>query len=219
MPEIAIGPRLRPLPVVQAEIRRCTRCVEAGYIPAAHPILRGNTAARIMVIGQAPGGEAAERPLPYSSATGRTLRGWLSRAGFPDDVFHDADRFYLTSLTKCFPGKAKTGGGDRAPSRREIALCADHLNAELHLVQPELILSLGRLSIEAMLPSVRGLPLAAIVGTPRIAELPILREIGTLVLPLPHPSGISRWLNHPDHRARVDAGIEWLAQERERQNW
>ena len=219
MPKLAIEPRHARLPVIQAEIRRCIRCVEAGYIPAAHPILRGNATARIMVIGQAPGGEAAERPLPYSSATGRTLRAWLARAGFPDDAFHDPDRFYLTSLTKCFPGKAKSGGGDRAPSRREIVLCADHLATELRLVQPELILSLGRLSIEAMLPSVRGLPLAAVVGTPRPAEPPILRELGTLVLPLPHPSGISRWLNHPDHRARVDSGLEWLARERERRNW
>jgi uracil-DNA glycosylase len=219
MPDLTTQPLHRPLPVIQAEIRRCTRCVDAGYIPTAHPILRGNTTARIMVIGQAPGGEAAERPLPYSSATGKTLRSWLARAGFPDDAFHDPDRFYLTSLTKCFPGKAKSGGGDRAPSRREIALCAEHLAIELRLVQPELILSLGRLSIEAMLPSTRGLPLAAIVGTPQPAELPFLRDLGTLVLPLPHPSGISRWLNHPDHRARVDAGIAWLAQERERRNW
>src|SRR5690606_20466516 len=113
-----------PLPVIQSEIRRCSRCVDAGYIPAAHPILRGNRSARIMVIGQAPGVAAAERPVPYSGATGKTLRAWLGRAGFPDDAFHDPDRFYLTSLTKCFPGKARTGAGDRAPSRREIALCA-----------------------------------------------------------------------------------------------
>jgi uracil-DNA glycosylase family 4 len=219
MPDLSIEPSERPLPVVQADIRRCTRCVDAGYIPTAHPILRGNTTARIMVIGQAPGVAAAERPVPYSGATGKTLRSWLARAGFPDDAFHDPDRFYLTSLTKCFPGKARTGAGDRAPSRREIALCAGHLETELRLVEPELILSLGRLSIEAMLPSTRGLPLAAIVGTPRPAELPLLHDLGTLVLPLPHPSGVSRWLNHPDHRARVDAGIEWLAQERERRNW
>jgi uracil-DNA glycosylase len=207
------------LPVVQDEIRRCTLCVAAGQIATAHPILRGNAAARIMVIGQAPGGEAAERPLPYSSATGRTLRGWLARAGFPDDAFHDADRFYLTSLTNCFPGKAKSGGGDRAPSRREIALCSTHLERELRLVGPELILALGRLSIEAMLVSCRGLPLADVVGTPRPVELPYLTEVGTLVLPLPHPSGVSRWLNHPDHRARVDAGLAWLADERERRGW
>jgi uracil-DNA glycosylase len=219
MPDLTTEPHHRPLPVIQANIRRCTRCVDAGYIPTAHPILRGNTTARIMVIGQAPGVAAAERPVPYSGATGKTLRSWLARAGFPDDAFHDPDRFYLTSLTKCFPGKARTGAGDRAPSRREIALCAGHLETELRLVQPELILSLGRLSIEAMLPSTRGLSLAAVVGTPRPAELPLLQDHGTLVLPLPHPSGVSRWLNHPDHRARVEAGIEWLAQERERRNW
>jgi uracil-DNA glycosylase len=213
-----MSPR-QSLPVIQAEIRRCTRCVAAGHIPKAAPILRGNTAARVMVIGQAPGAEAAERPLPYSSATGRTLRGWLARADFSDDAFYDADRFYLTSLTKCFPGKAKMGGGDRAPSRREIALCWDHLETELRLVRPELILALGRLSIEAMLPSCRGLALVAVVGTPRVAELPFLAERGTLVLPLPHPSGVSRWLNQPEHRARVDAGLAWLATEREQRGW
>lgn len=209
----------RSLPLVQAEIRRCTRCVEAGYITTANPILRGNVTARIMVIGQAPGIGAAERPVPYSGATGRTLRSWLTRAGFPDDAFHDPDRFYLTSLTKCFPGKARTGSGDRAPSRREIALCAGHLETELCLVRPELILALGRLSIEAMLPSRRGLPLAELVGTPRPAELSCLSDNGALVLPLPHPSGVSRWLNLPEHRSRVDAGIAWLSKEREARDW
>lgn len=172
-----------------------------------------------MVVGQAPGVAAAERPVPYTGATGRTLRGWLARAGFPDDAFHDPDRFYLTSLTKCFPGKARTGAGDRAPSRREIALCAGHLETELRLVRPELVLALGRLSIEALLPSCRGLPLATIVGVPLPAELPVLLELSALVLPLPHPSGVSRWLNHPDHRARVDAGLAWLAQEHESRGW
>jgi len=219
MHDSIIESRHRSLPIVQADIRRCTRCVAAGHIPAAHPILRGNATARIMVIGQAPGIAAAERPVPYSGATGRTLRAWLTRAGFPDDAFHDPDRFYLTSLTKCFPGKARTGAGDRAPSRREIALCASHLETELRLVRPELILALGRLSIEALLPSSRGLPLAALVGIPRPAEPAWLAESGTLVLPLPHPSGVSRWLNHPKHRARVEAGMAWLAIERERHRW
>ena len=207
------------LDVVQEGIRGCCRCVEAGHIPSAWPVFHGTRAARLMVIGQAPAEGAAERPLPFSGASGVVLRRWLARAGFDDGALHDPRRFYLTSLTKCFPGKARQGDGDRAPSRREIALCADHLATELRLVQPELILSLGRLSIEAMLPSTRGLPLAAIVGTAQPAEHPLLRELDTVVLPLPHPSGVSRWLNHPDHRARVDAGLAWLGQERERRNW
>ena len=202
---------------MQTEIRACRRCVDAGCILAAAPILRGNATARIMVIGQAPGIAAAERPLPYSGATGRTLRGWLDRAGFPPDAFHDPDRFYLTSLTKCFPGKARQGAGDRAPSRREIALCLSHLSNELVLVQPELILALGRLSIETLLPSCKGLSLAEMVGVPRPAELP---AAGTsVVLALPHPSGVSRWHNDPANRGRVAMALEWLHEERARRGW
>lgn len=203
----------------QCAIRACRRCVEAGFIPVAVPVLRGNAAARIMVVGQAPGMAGAESPLPYSGATGRTLRGWLAQAAFPDDAFHDPDRFYLTSLTKCFPGKARQGAGDRAPSRREIALCSSHLDAELRLVRPELILALGRLSIEALLPSCRGLALAEMVGPARPAERPAAADVGALVLALPHPSGVSRWHNDPANRARVTLALAWLAEERVRRGW
>jgi uracil-DNA glycosylase len=205
------------LALAQREIRACRRCVAAGYIPAAAPILHGNLAARVMVVGQAPGISAVERPLPYSGATGRTLRAWLARAGFPDGVLHDPDRFYLTSLTKCFPGKARQGAGDRAPSRREVALCADHLALELQLVRPELILALGRLAAEAMLLSCRGLSLHDLVGVPRPAELPA--AAGATVLALPHPSGVSRWHNQADNRARLALALDWLAGERRRRGW
>lgn len=205
------------LSVIQAEIRACVRCVEADYIPVSAPILSGNTMARIMVIGQAPGIAAAERPLPYSGATGKTLRAWLDRAEFPPDAFHDPDRFYLTSLTKCFPGKARQGAGDRAPSRREIALCSGHLVTELTIVQPELILALGRLSIETLLPSCKGLSLAEMVGVPRPAELPAAGD--AIILALPHPSGVSRWHNSPENRARVAMALEWLREERVGRGW
>jgi uracil-DNA glycosylase family 4 len=202
---------------LQRNIRACRACVSAGHISDAAPILHGNSAARVMVIGQAPGATAAERPLPYSGATGKTLRAWLARASFPDDAFHDPNRFYLTSLTKCFPGKALQGAGDRAPSRREIALCATHLRAELQLVQPELILALGRLSIEVLIPSQRRRTLTDIIGSAYPAELPAAGN--ALVLPLPHPSGVSRWHNLPENRARVDAALAWLARERAERSW
>jgi uracil-DNA glycosylase len=203
--------------LLQATIRGCARCVAAGHIPAAHPILRGNATARVMVVGQAPGAGAAERPLPYAGATGKTLRGWLARAGFPEHAFHDPERFYLTSLTKCFPGKARHGAGDRAPSRAEIRLCADHLATELRLLQPEVILALGRLAIEWLAPSCRGRPLAELVGEPRQAEAPAAGN--AWVLALPHPSGVSRWLNVPAHQARLAQALAWLAREREQHCW
>lgn len=202
---------------LQQKIRACTLCVEAGHIPAAHPILHGSERARIMVLGQAPGPTASERPLPYSGASGRTLRGWLRRAGFEEDALYDPERFYLTSVTKCFPGRATNGKGDRAPSRAEIELCSRHLDRELAMVRPELILALGRLSIGTLVRSLRALPLAKIIGSAVPAEYPA--AAGALVLPLPHPSGVSRWHNEPAHQQILADALRWLGEERVRRNW
>lgn len=205
------------LETLQSVMRHCTRCVEAGYIPQAHPIFHGAAAARIMVVGQAPGPTAAERPLPYSGASGRTLRLWLAEAGFQGDALYDPQRFYLTSVTKCFPGRARSGSGDRAPSRAEQRLCRSHLEAELALVRPELVLALGRISIETFLPSLRGAALTDIVGDVRAAEQTAAK--GARVLPLPHPSGVSRWHNEPDNRARLSLALAWLAAARDEHGW
>jgi len=212
-----MSPQTIPLPTLQAAIRTCTRCVEAGFIPTAAPILRGNAAARIMVIGQAPGPTAVERPWPYSGATGKTLNRWLVSAGFEADAIHDPDRFYLTSLTKCFPGKANSGAGDRVPGRTEIELCASHLNAELSAVQPDLILALGRVSINRLLPSTHKLPLHDVVGT--VLKSEYLPAGEATILSLPHPSGVSRWLNSEANRIRLTLALNWLSEARERHGW
>jgi uracil-DNA glycosylase family 4 len=161
-----------------------------------------------MILGQAPGPTASERPLPYSGASGKTLQGWLQRAGFEDGALHDPSRFYLTSTTKCFPGRALSGKGDRSPSRREVELCSGHLNVELGRVQPELILAMGKLAIGTMLSSLRRLALASIVGRAYPAEYSAAGE--ALILPLPHPSGVSRWHNEPSNRAQLEQALHWL---------
>lgn len=199
------------LAALQREMAGCTRCVAAGFIPTAHPVFRGQVGNRVMVVGQAPGARTHARGVPYAGATGRTLRDWLARAGFDDGALHH--RFYLTSLTKCFPGSSAAGKGDRAPSAAEIALCRDHLDRELALVRPELVLALGRLSATALLGPA---PLAQVVGTLRPAERAGHRF---LVLPLPHPSGVSRWLNDPANRARHAAALALLNDERARRGW
>ena len=197
------------LALVQREIAACRLCVEGGFIPAALPIFHGHAGQRLMIVGQAPGPTAGERPLPFTGASGRTLQGWLERAGFAPGALHRD--FYLTSITKCFPGPARGGGnGDRPPSAREIALCGRHLDREIALVRPEIVVSLGRLAAERLDPTARRLPLAELVGSLRRAERGghVFR-----LLPLPHPSGVSRWLNEPANRARVDEALTLLRQE------
>jgi uracil-DNA glycosylase family 4 len=190
---------------VQAEIRGCRRCVVAGFIPEARPIFRGQVGQRIMVVGQAPATFVAERPTPFSGASGKVLRAWFARAGVPLAEFDD--RVYLTSLTKCFPGKSASGKGDRAPSAAEINLCRDHLEREVALVRPAVVVTLGRVAATAF---VGPAPLADLVGTRHEVEF---GGVPVVVLPLPHPSGVSHWLNDAGNRALVDQGLALLAAE------
>ncbi len=202
------GTRVAALARLHREVAGCAWCVAAGFIPVAQPIFKGAIGNRVMVVGQAPGAVAHERPTPYMGATGKTLRAWLARAGFGEGALHE--RFYLTSLTKCFPGSSGSGKGDRAPSAAEIRLCQGHLDRELALVRPELVLALGRLAATSL---VGPAPLAELVGTVREGERAGHRF---LVLPLPHPSGVSRWLNEPANQARHERALALLAAERVR---
>jgi uracil-DNA glycosylase family 4 len=198
------------LEIVQREIAACALCVEAGFIPVSRPVFQGHVGQRLMIVGQAPGPSSGQRGVPYTGATGKTLQRWLERAGFPPGTLHRD--FYLTSLTKCFPGPAagRGGKGDRPPSSREIALCARHLEREIALVRPQIVVSLGRLAAERLDPTARGVPLIDLVGSLR----PAARAGHAFrLLALPHPSGVSRWLNDPAHVARLDQALAVLRHE------
>ncbi|HET9014846.1 MAG TPA: uracil-DNA glycosylase family protein [Thermomicrobiaceae bacterium] len=194
-----VAERQEALVAHQRRMHACTACVDAGFIVEAWPVFLGHARHRIMVVGQAPAVRRDEHPLPYSGASGRLLRRWLARAGFPDDALHE--RCYLTSLTKCFPGSSAGGKGDRAPTAREVALCRPNLERELALVRPEVILALGRLAA-ARFAGQR--PLDELVGN-------VFEHEGAVVIPLPHPSGVSRWLNDPANQALLDRALAALS--------
>jgi uracil-DNA glycosylase len=189
-----------PLAALQAEMRACRRCVAAGYLVRADSVagFRGRAGDRIMLIGQAPGRVSVERGVPFSGPGGRVLDSWLVRAGFaPGDLRR---RVYLTSLTKCDPGP-NPHGGDRKPSPAELALCRPYLQRELALLRPRIILLVGGMAIEAFLGQRR---LEDVVGAEFARD-------GVRLLPLPHPSGVSRWLNAPAHQALLAAALDRLA--------
>jgi len=195
----------------QQRMATCTRCVTAGYLSEAHPVFHGFAKQRVMIVGQAPGIRAHTTGVPWSGRSGDILREWLASAGFPPETWMET--WYLTSLTKCFPGKAAQGKGDRAPSRAEIALCSDHLAMEMLLVRPEIIVTLGKIAASRLIPGAGRQSLAALVGAIATVDLP---HGQTSIVPLPHPSGVSRWLNDAANRARVDLALALLNDERER---
>ncbi len=188
---------------LRQRILACRACQAAGLLPEAAPIAHGPERARVLVIGQAPGLRSHVRRMHFAGPAGRVLQQWFVRAGFADNYFRE--RAYLSSLTRCFPGPAPRGQGDRRPSPAELRLCQPFLEAELRLLRPALILLVGKMAIEHFLGRCR---LEDVVGT-------LVERDGRRFLPLPHSSGVSRWLNDPANRARVDRAIELLAECRE----
>jgi uracil-DNA glycosylase family 4 len=191
--------RQEAIKALQQQIRCCRLCEEHGYIPLARPLVGGRPDDRIMVIGQAPGHRSIAKGRSFSGPGGTILQKWLEQAGFPPGYLHS--HTYLSSLTRCDPGRNPHGGGDRRPSPSEIALCKPFLDAELQLLQPRVILLLGIMAIETFFGKVK---LEEVIGTYQERER-------MLLLPLPHPSGVSRWLNDPEHLKLHQRALEILA--------
>jgi uracil-DNA glycosylase family 4 len=198
--ETVIDERAREIAHLQERILTCRLCQQHGYIPVAHPIVSGRASDRILVIGQAPGHRSTAKDIPFSGPGGRILQKWLEQAGFPADYLHE--HCYLSSLTRCDPGKNLRGNGDRKPSPQEIALCRPYLEAELRLVRPKVVLLVGTMAIEAYYGKGR---LEDIIG--RFEE-----RDSMIFLPLPHPSGVSRWLNDVDHQQLLQQALKLLAE-------
>lgn len=191
--------KAQALTVLQQHILSCRRCQEQGFIPVAHPIVSGQANDRLFVIGQAPGHRSIAKDRPFSGPAGRILQKWLEQAGFPTGYLHE--HTYLSSLTRCDPGKNPRGNGDRRPSPPEITLCRPFLVEELQLVQPKVVLLVGTMAIEAFMGKVR---LEHVIGTSFTRD-------AMLFLPLPHPSGVSRWLNTPEHQQLLQQALSLLA--------
>jgi uracil-DNA glycosylase len=187
---------------LQAEMRACRRCLEAGYDIVPGAVFSGPAPAALMLVGQAPGVTEAQVKRPFNASSGTRLFQWLAIAGLEEDDFRRD--YYMTAVTKCYPGKHAGGKGDRRPTRAEQRLCRPFLEQELTLVQPRVLLAVGGLAIETLLG--RRLALAAGVG--RAFEVD-----GRWVLPLPHPSGASLWPNRPENQARLERALALLRQE------
>jgi len=179
------GSSYRSLASLQRDLRVCRACVEAGYPLESRPVVNEHLGQRAYMYGQAPGVVEGEERRPWRGRAGKTLRRWLE---LDEDEFYGT--FYCASVTRCYPGRAPSGRGDRTPTPREQELCSFWKDWELELLQPRLIVPVGGLAIRRLLGSSG---LAECIG--RRYELD-----GAAVVPLPHPSGASSWLNAPANR-------------------
>jgi uracil-DNA glycosylase family 4 len=183
---------------MQRDQARCRACVEAGYPLESLPVVAPLSGQRAYLFGQAPGIVEGEERLPWRGRAGRTLRRWLE---LDEDEFYET--FYCAAVTRCYPGRAASGRGDRTPTPEEQRLCERWRDHELRLLQPELIVTVG------------GLAARRLLGVRSVGESVGGRyEYGNaVVIPLPHPSGASGWLNDPANRARVTVAAGAIRQE------
>ena len=190
--------RYRSLASLQRDTAVCRACVEAGFPLESWPVRAPIGGQRAYLFGQAPGVvEGAER-LPWRGRAGATLRRWLELDG--DELY---ERFYCASVTRCYPGRPVAGRGDRTPTPREQELCAFWRDWELRLLRPQLIVTVGGLAVRRLL----GIgSLGECIGKSYLHE-------GAIVVPLPHPSGASGWLNDRANRARLGKAIVHVRRE------
>ena len=190
----------RSLASLQRDNRVCRACVEAGFPLESLPVVQPYTGQRAYIHGQAPGVLEGQQRLPWRGRAGGTLRRWLQ---MDEDEFYAT--FYCASVTRCYPGRARSGSGDRMPTPPEQELCSFWREWELRLLRPELVLVVGGLSIKRLL----GLSTLECIGTRHDFA-------GAVAVPLPHPSGTSRWLNGPANRTRLDEALAIVRNELER---
>jgi len=163
------------------QLLMCARC------PAMHkPVVSGGPVlSKVMLVGQAPGDKEPIMGRPFAWTAGKTLFRWFEEsAQLSESDFRRL--IYMAAVCRCFPGKKETGG-DRVPSREEIENCSYWLGREIEILQPELVLAVGKLAIEQFLAGVR---LDEVVG--KIFKVSYEGHKFDL-LPLPHPSGASPW--------------------------
>ena len=182
----------------QAELRRCQRCPDMlGPVVTGEPVM-----SPIVLLGQAPGDKEGAAGRPFAWTAGKTLFKWFAGIGIDETAFRE--RVYMAAVCRCFPGK-NPKGGDRVPSRDEIANCAPWLQRELELLRPQLILPVGKMAIGRFVGCQR---LTEVIGQQQRIDGPA----GPCdLIPLPHPSGASTWHRSEPGRSLLQQALALIA--------
>lgn len=161
-----------------AEVSRCTRCLlhrgRTKAVPGAGP-----ENADIMFIGEAPGFHEDQQGLPFVGAAGSFLDELL------ESIDLKRDQVYVTNVIKCRPP------GNRDPLPEEVAACKSYLDRQIELIQPKLVVTLGRFSMARAFPKAR---ISRIHGQP-------LKISGVIYYPMYHPAAA---LHQPSLRPIVE---------------
>jgi len=183
----------------QQRLSACRLCPD--MIP---PVIIGQAvASEILLIGQAPGEREGELQRPFAWTAGKTLFKWFGSIGVDERAFRQS--VYMSAVCRCFPGK-NPKGGDRVPSREEVARCSQWLGGEISLLRPKLVIPVGKLAISQYLECGK---LVEVIGQKFEVEM---QGDSVDMIPLPHPSGASTWHRMSPGKELLDQALGLIAE-------
>jgi DNA polymerase len=158
------------LDAVRADLGDCQRC-PLSVTRKSLVFGVGNPAARLVLVGEAPGREEDEKGEPFVGEAGRLLDRILLAMGL------QRDQVYICNVLKCRPPN------NRDPEPVEVATCEPFLKQQLAAIRPELIVALGRFAIQTLLQT--KVPISRLRGTWQSYQ-------GIPLMPTYHPAYLLR---------------------------
>jgi DNA polymerase len=148
--------------------KRVAGCTDCGLCQGRTRTVpgEGNPDSQIMFIGEGPGFYEDQQGRPFVGASGKFLDELLAGIGL------DRRKVFIANVVKCRPPS------NRDPQPEEIAACGVYLEAQIKAIDPKVIVTLGRFSMQRYFP---GESISRIHGTPR-------RKDGLIVVPMYHPA-------------------------------
>jgi DNA polymerase len=163
---------------VAAQVRQCTKCLlhrgRTNAVPGDGP-----ADAKIVFIGEAPGFHEDQQGVPFVGAAGRFLEELLEMIGMT------RDQVYIANVIKCRPP------ANRDPLPEEIEACQPYLDQQLDIINPQMVVTLGRFSMARFFP---GTKISQIHGQAR-------RIDDLICYPMYHPAAA---LHQPSLRSTVE---------------
>lgn len=134
--------RRQALDEIAAEVAACTRCPLSAARTRAVPG-EGHPETEVVFVGEGPGYNEDQQGRPFVGAAGALLNELLKAIGWK------REEVYITNVVKCRPP------GNRDPDPSEIAACAPYLRRQLEVLDPALVVTLGRHSLGTFMPGER----------------------------------------------------------------
>lgn len=158
------------------EIQNCKLC--ELHLTRLNPVIgEGNINTSLVLIGEAPGKKEDENGIPFVGSAGKLLNKMLEQTGFK------RIDFYITNVVKCRPPN------NRRPSSHELKNCIQHLEKQLQIIKPKIVVPLGNIASRLLMDFFE--LEKANIGSIHGKKFSVEASWGTMnIFPLYHPAGL-----------------------------